>query len=206
MEIICPMSLPPVNDVADSAVPPGVVTVIFPVVVFGTMAVTDTALVTVKLVAAMPLNLTVVAPVKLVPMMDTFVPASPEAGLNDMMVGAGMNLNDVTDTAVPRGVVTVILPSVILLAMVFGANAVIEEALTTVKLVASTPLNLTAVAPVRLVPVMATFAPAAPDVGVNDLIVGVVGPAIVTADAAPPKHTSISTAITAKFFMCSTPQ
>jgi hypothetical protein len=38
--------------------------------------------------------------------------------------------------------------------------------------VAAVPLNLTADVPVRLVPVMATVAPGAPDVGVNEVRVG----------------------------------
>jgi hypothetical protein len=158
-----------INDAADVAVPPGVVTEIGPMVGFaGTMAVMDVALTTVKLVAAKPLNFTAVAPVKLVPVIVTFTPAAPDVGVNDVIVGAGIKVNDAADVAVPPGVVTVILPVVVL-----GTTAVIDVALTTLKLVAATPLNLTAVAPVKLVPVTVTVIPAPPEVGVNDVIVGI---------------------------------
>ena len=59
------------------AVPPGVVTVIVPVVPLPTVAVIEVALVTVKEVAAVPPKATAVAPVKLVPVMVTTVPAPP---------------------------------------------------------------------------------------------------------------------------------
>ncbi len=47
-------------------------------------------------------------------------------------------------------------------------------ALTTIKEVAATPPKLTAVAPVKLVPVMVTVAPEPALAGVNDEIVGVI--------------------------------
>ena len=51
-------------------------------------------------------------------------------------------------------------------------NAVIVVAFTTVKDVAATPLKLTAVVPVRFVPVMVTIAPVVAVVGEKDVIVG----------------------------------
>ena len=50
----------------------------------------------------------------------------------------------------------------------------IEDALTTVKLVAETPPNLTSVAPVKLVPVMVTLVPPAvgPEFGLTLVTVG----------------------------------
>jgi len=53
-----------VKDVAEVAVPDGVVTVILPVTVIGTTAVIRVALTTEKLVAATPANFTDDAPVK----------------------------------------------------------------------------------------------------------------------------------------------
>ena len=52
-----------------------------------------------------------------------------------------------------------------------GTTAVICVALFTVTDAAATPLNLTAVAPVKLVPVITTVVPAPPDVGEKLLIV-----------------------------------
>ena len=60
------------------AVPPGVVTDILPVVAYsGTVAVIDVLLTTVKLDALVPLNVTTVAPVKLVPGIVTTAPTAP---------------------------------------------------------------------------------------------------------------------------------
>jgi len=70
-------------------VPPGVVTLIGPVVApDGTVAVSWLPEVTVKAVAV-PLKDTAVVPVKPLPTTVTEVPAQPEAGVNEEMVGAG---------------------------------------------------------------------------------------------------------------------
>jgi hypothetical protein len=69
------------------AVPPGVVTEIFPVVApVGTVAVICVAELTVKLVAATLLKLTAVAPVKPVPVIVTTVPTGPDVGVKDVIV------------------------------------------------------------------------------------------------------------------------
>lgn len=156
-----------VNQDADVPVPPAVVTVMLPVVVLGTSAEIDVALTTLKLVAATPENLTAVTPVKFEPVIVTVVPAPPDAGVNDVIVGAGINVNQVGDVHVPPAAVTEMLPVVVL-----GTTAVIEVALTTLKLVAATPVNLTADMDLKLVPVIVTVAPAAAEDGVNDVIVG----------------------------------
>ena len=72
------------------AVPPGVVTWIgpLPLAPLGTMAVIWVLETTVKLVAAVPLKVTEVAPVKLVPLMVTWVPTGPLVGVNEVIVGA----------------------------------------------------------------------------------------------------------------------
>ena len=67
----------------------------------------------------------------------------------------------------PAGVVTLTLPVVPL-----ATTAVILVALTTVFDVAAVPPKLTAVAPVKLVPVMVTVVPLLADVGVKEVMVG----------------------------------
>jgi hypothetical protein len=74
--------------VALVAVPPGVVMTIFPVFApVGTVAVTSVFETTVKLVAATPPKVTFVAPVRLMPVMVTFVPVGPMSGLKFVIWG-----------------------------------------------------------------------------------------------------------------------
>ena len=68
----------------------------------------------------------------------------------------------------PAEVVTVILPEVAPEGTV--AVTCVEE--FTVNVVAEVPLNLTEVAPVKFVPVIATDVPTGPETGVNEAIVG----------------------------------
>ena len=74
------------------AVPPTVVTatLLAPAVPTGVFAVIEVALTTTTLVAATPPTVTLVAPVKLVPIIVNAVPAvsGPEVGLTVVMVGA----------------------------------------------------------------------------------------------------------------------
>ena len=70
--------------------------------------------------------------------------------------------------AVPPGVVTLSGPVVAPL----GTFARIAVSEVTVNLAALTPLNLTAVAPVKFVPLIVTLLPTGPLVGVNVVIVG----------------------------------
>src|SRR5579871_1788797 len=88
------------------AVPPGVVTVIFPVTApVGTVAVIWVSEFTVKLVAATPPNVTFVACVRLTPVMVTGVPTAPEVGLK--VLTCGVTLNFLLLRSLPAGVVTV---------------------------------------------------------------------------------------------------
>jgi hypothetical protein len=90
------------------AVPPGVVMEIGPVVApVGTVAVTCVSEFTVK-VAETPLNVRLVAPVKLVPVIVTEVPTGPLVGLKLLMVGVTVNVPELD--AVPPAVVMPILP------------------------------------------------------------------------------------------------
>src|SRR5947208_9885184 len=88
------------------AVPPGVVTLSGPVVApVGTVAWIVVAEVTVKL-ALTPLNVTVVAPVKLVPLIVTLVPTGPLVGVKLVIVGGLTTVNEPALVAVPPAVVT----------------------------------------------------------------------------------------------------
>jgi DNA-binding transcriptional regulator YdaS (Cro superfamily) len=100
-----------------------------------------------------------------VPLIVTLVPTGPFAGVKLAIVGAAMKL--VALVAVPPGVVTrsgpVVTPA--------GAVACITVSEVTVKVAALTPLNVTAVAPVKLVPLIVTTVPAGPLAGVKLAIV-----------------------------------
>jgi hypothetical protein len=160
------------------AVPLGVVTEIGPVVApEGTVALIRAAFCTVK-VAETPLKRTAVAPVKFVPLIWTEVPTGPLVGLNDVIVGAPVvvTVKFVELVAVPLGVVTRIGPVV---APVGTVTVILVPAPFTVKPGAFTLLNETAVAPVKLVPLIWTEVPTGPLVGLNDVIVGA-APVVVT--------------------------
>ena len=114
---------------AEVAVPPEVVTEIFPVVAAaGTVVEICDALMTVKL-AAVPLNFSAVAPVKFAPVTVTAVAGAPLVGEKPAIVGAGgVTVKLAADVAVPFGVSTVILPVV----AAAGTAVVIWVALFTV--------------------------------------------------------------------------
>jgi hypothetical protein len=100
--------------VPEAAVPPGVVTVIDPVPPpLGTVAVIWVFEFTTN-TAANPLIVTVVAPVKLVPVITTEVPMGTFEGAKLVIVGAGVKTKEkfVELVAVPPGVTTEIGPEV----------------------------------------------------------------------------------------------
>ena len=85
------------------------------------------------------------------------------------MVGGGVGVTvKIVLVAVPPGVVTVIEPVTLPLPTV----AVSEVELVTEKESAAVPPKATAVAPVKLAPVIATTNPGGPLLGVNDAMVG----------------------------------
>ena len=139
------------------AVPPGVVMLIVPVVApLGTVAVICVSLTTVNDADPVPLKLTPLVPVKPVPVSVTVAPTRPIVGVKP--VSAGGTQKSAVLTAVPPGVVTVKGP----LIMALGEVALIVVSLTTVNDDAAVPSKLTAVAPVRPVPVTVTTVPAGP--------------------------------------------
>jgi len=133
-------------------------------------------------VAGTLLNVTEVAPVRFVPVMTTLVPTGPLAGVNDVIVAVpvappppppppppgAVTVKPAALFAVPPGVVTAIGPVV----AAPGTVAVIWVAESTVNAVAAVALNMTEVAPVRVVPVMTTLVPTGPLVGAKDVIAG----------------------------------
>lgn len=151
---------------ASDAVPPGVLTLTLREAPGPTIAAIDVDEITVNDVAGMPPKLTAVAPVKLVPAMATRLPFVALVGVNEVIVGAGMNVKPAR-VPVPPGVVTLTEPDA-----PAATTAVMLLAETTLKEVAAVPPKLTAVAPVKLLPVIVTTAPAAAEPGVNDDITG----------------------------------
>ncbi len=139
------------------------------------------ALTTAKVADAV-LNLTLVAPVSLVPVMVTVTRYAPDVGVKLVMVGpVGSGAGDVTVkplalTPVPPAVVTAIVP----LVAPVGTVALISVSPTTVN-AAAVPLNLTALAPVNFVPVTVTEAPTRPEAGANPVTVGASGPGVTAA-------------------------
>jgi len=94
-----------------AAVPPGVVTWIFPVLApVGTVAVIVVLELTEKVVAFTPPKVTLVAPVKLFQVICTTVPTAPLVGLKLAIVGVTRKI--LLLVRAPPGVVTVTVPVV----------------------------------------------------------------------------------------------
>ena len=117
--------------------------------------------------AALPLNVTAVVPVKFVPLIVTLAPSAPLVGVKLAIVGAGITVKLLALVAVPPGVVTPSSPVV----APTGTDVWIAVAELTVK-AALAPLNVTDVAPLKFVPLIVTLAPTGPLVGVKLAIVG----------------------------------
>ena len=117
--------------------------------------------------ALTPLNRSAVASVKLVPLMVTLVPTGPLVGAKLVIVGKFTTVKLVALVAVPPGVMTLTVPVV----APAGTVAWIAVAEFTMN-VAPTPLNRTAVAPLKFVPLIVTLNPTGPLAGVKLVIVG----------------------------------
>jgi hypothetical protein len=111
------------------AIPPGVVMLTTPPLLgfVPTTAEMEVELIIVKEAASAPPKLTAVAPVKFVPVMVTTAPVAADEGVNELIVGAGINVRLLEELAVPPGVVTDIVPVVPI-----ATTAVMLVALTTV--------------------------------------------------------------------------
>ena len=116
--------------------------------------------------AVIPLNRTAVAPVKLVPVIVTLIPTAPLVGAK-LVIVVDCSEKLVALVAGPAGVVTLNGPDVA------PAGTVVWITVSDVTVnVALTPLNATAVAPVKLVPLIVTLIPTAPLVGAKLVIFG----------------------------------
>ncbi len=144
--------------------PPAVTTMLPVVAAEGTAAMIEVAL-QLEIVAALPLNVTVLEPCvapKLAPVIVTDIPTGPEAGDTLLIDGVGMTVNATPFDATPL-MVTTTLPVV----APEGTTATIEVALQLVT-VAAVPLNVTVLEPCaapKFVPVIATVVPTTPEAG-----------------------------------------
>src|SRR5881396_3000797 len=132
-------------------------------------------------VTPLPLNVTAVAPPRPVPLMVAgwLVPAAPEDGLIPVIIGTDITVKPLNAGDVPIGVVTVKVrvsvdaPAAIVTVM--GRLVAVPP----VPMVAVTPLplKLTAVAPLRFVPLMVagTLVPGVPEDGLIPIIAGGAG-------------------------------
>ena len=145
---------------------------IFPVVApAGTVAVTLPSFTKAK-VAEVPLNRTLVAPVKWSPLIVTVAPIAPLEGEKLLIVGALLELTVKFEALVvtPDVVVRVIFP------VVAPDGTVVDTCASERKLnVAEVPLNFTLLTPVKPLPVMVTAVPGGPVDGENPLITGFIG-------------------------------
>lgn len=114
-----------------------------------------------------PSKVTDVAPVKLEPVIVTWVPTRPLVGENDVTTGTGATMKLSVLVALPAEFVTVIRPVV----APAGTTALIRVFDVTVK-VALTPLNDTELVPRKFVPSILTLVPTGPVVGENEEMVG----------------------------------
>ena len=111
---------------------------------------------------------TFVVPVKYLPVMVTSVPTGPLVGVKLVMMGGVVTVKLVVEEVVPAGFVTLMGPDVALLGTV--ARSWVSE--LTVKEVAGVPLKVTALVPVKLLPVRVTWVPTGPLEGVKETMIG----------------------------------
>jgi hypothetical protein len=150
-------------------VPAGVMTRINPVVaVDGTVAIIKLSETAVNVAVERP-NFTPVALLKPEPKISTFVSTGPPAGAKLLMPFKTVKMSALAPVLLPDDVVTLMIPVV----APSGTVALISCGEKTVKLVAFTPLKLTAVAPVKPLPNIVTIVPILPLVGDRLVILGV---------------------------------
>jgi hypothetical protein len=148
------------------ALPAGVVTETFPLVAPGGTVAEICEPEETENEALTPLNDTAFAPTNPLPPMTAVEPITPELGDNDVMPGSTVKLP--AEPTVPPRAVTVIGPEVAFA----GTLAAILVVDFTVNFDV-TPLNFTALTPVKPDPEIVTVAPTAADFGENDVIFAV---------------------------------
>jgi len=146
--------------------PPGVDTLTLPEVPDATTAVIVVEFTTENELALVPPNFTEDALVKFVPLIVTVVPVPADKGIKDVIEGGDININPGI-VVVPFVLVTLIFPDA-----PAATIAVIVVVLTILKDEAGTPPKLTAVTPLKLLPVNVTVVPVPTDVGLNELTEG----------------------------------
>ena len=145
-----------------AAVPPGVVTLMLPLAPVETTALIVADETVVNEEAATPPKLTAVAPVRFVPVIVTVAPLPADVGVNELIVGRGMVYINPAIVPVPPGAVTAIFP-----VAPEATMALITVSENTLKKLAGVPPKLTAVAPVKFLPVIVTVVPLVPEVGLK---------------------------------------
>jgi hypothetical protein len=176
-------------NVPDVAVPPGVVTTTLPVEPLAATTAVICVGVTTKPVAGTPPKVTVAGARKFVPLIVMVAPTGALVGVKLVIVGVATHVKVPAEFTVPPGAVTETKP-----VAPAPTTAVIVVGVA-MKLAAGVPPKLTAVAPLKFVPVIVTVRPGPALVGVNVLIVGgeknvnpvrvPVPPAVVTATLPP---------------------
>jgi hypothetical protein len=149
-----------VKEVALTAVPPGVVTLITPLSApAGTLAVICVS-VFVRMIAGTPPKEIAVAPVSAVPEIVTSPPMGPEVGRNEVTAGVGTTVKLLALEAEPPGVTILISPVV---APTGTVVVIVDPSL--LRIIAATPLNVREVAPLRFEPLTLTELPTPPESG-----------------------------------------
>jgi hypothetical protein len=136
---------------------------------------------TVKLVAGVPLNDTAEAVVQFLPEIVTVVPETPLGGSIDITVGSPVTVKPMIEGDVPIGVVTLKFrsPTAAPAATEIVIGKVVAVPPLPIDAVTPVPLNVTAVALVRLAPVIVALnvVPAIDELGVIDMI-DIAGPTV----------------------------
>ena len=149
------------------AEPNGVVTMIRPDVAPGGTTATIWLAISLVMLAETPLNVTLVAPARPVPLMVTEEPIGPLSGAKPVIVGAGTTVKLIGLVGEPKAVVAVTTP----VAAPVGTVAVICVSFMIEKLAATPLKKLTAVVVDRPVPVIVTVVPTGPLTGERPAIV-----------------------------------
>lgn len=132
--------------------PPGVVTLTFPLAPLPTVALMVESLVTLKEAAAVPPKVTTVAPVKAVPLIWIVYPSDPEFGEKERTLGGGTEMKvKPARESTPPDPVTAICPLAPL-----PTTAVTTVELTRLKDLAATPPKVTELMPLKLAPCIVT--------------------------------------------------
>jgi len=150
------------------ALPPGVVTVILPLVPAPTVATIVVGFFIVNANAGVPPKLTVAGLIKLAPVMVTVLSKPDAEGVKELMLGVAAHVKTPVLDADPPGVATFTSP-----VAPAPTTALIVVGLTTVADSAFTPPKLTVTGVAKLEPVIVTVLSSPETVGVKDVTLGI---------------------------------